>query len=87
MSTDPSSHLISFAYNRKSYVTANLGGSSHGEKEIESMDDQEANQMNDYHSIQDAIEDLEAASKHDEEMYNEETQQPGTSSGQQSQPG
>ena len=52
ISTDPSSkHLISFAYNRKSYVTANLGGSSHGEKEIESMDDQDAHQINDYHSI------------------------------------
>lgn len=37
LTTDPSSkHMIGFNYNRKSYVTANLSGSGHGENIVES---------------------------------------------------
>ena len=46
LNTDPSSNnMMRFEYNRKSYVTANLSGSGHGEREIDFEDE---NQMHQY---------------------------------------
>ena len=47
LKTDPSSHMMRFDYNRKSYVTANLSG--HGDKEIYS--DEENMLGADYNSV------------------------------------
>ena len=51
LNTDPSSNNMRFDYNRKSYVTAHLSGSAHGEKEIDSeINSQEDMQQHDDHN-------------------------------------